>query len=102
MTFTEVFIYIVTTLPYPITMLEVTMTDFVGITKTNEHRQIENFFYTLSVTLINLNCSAPFYTYVIVSKVFRRDFKSLFTKCRRRTAELVNLRLNQREVQQRS
>jgi hypothetical protein len=80
MVFAEVIICLVTTIPYPVIIIEMAATNYMGINKTTERIGMEYFFLTVSFALIYLNCSTPFYTYFGVSKKLRKDFKALFSQ----------------------
>ncbi|CAF3411423.1 unnamed protein product [Rotaria sp. Silwood2] len=73
----EVIVYLITTLPYPAIIIEMAATNYMNITKSIERIEMEYFFLTSSFALIYLNCSTPFYTYFVVYKKFRKDFKTL-------------------------
>ncbi len=76
----EAIVYLITTLPYPVIIIERAATNYMNIKKSTERIAMENFFLTVSLALIYLNCSTPFYTYLAVSKRFRKDFKAFFLK----------------------
>jgi hypothetical protein len=48
--------------------------------KSFQYLQIELFILNIAIFLLFVNCAAPFYTYLISSKPFRRDFKQLIIK----------------------
>jgi hypothetical protein len=80
MVLAEVIVYLITTLPYPIIIIEMAATNYMGINKSIERIEMESFLLTVSFALIYLNCSTPFYTYFAVSKKFRKDFKAFFSQ----------------------
>jgi hypothetical protein len=45
--------------------------------KSLQYLQIEIFILNIAVFLLGVNTAAAFYTYLIVSKSFRQDFKQL-------------------------
>jgi hypothetical protein len=73
----EVFVYIITTALFPIILLEMLISPHTMPNKSFEYLQIEIFIVNIAVFLLFINCAAPFYTYLISSKSFRRDFKQL-------------------------
>ncbi|CAF1230463.1 unnamed protein product [Adineta steineri] len=82
MILTEMVVYILTALPYPFILLEIAVTNYMGVIKSAERVEIENFLNSITLTLFFVTCSARFYTYFAVSKAFRKDCKTLFTKWR--------------------
>jgi hypothetical protein len=89
----EVIVYVMTTFLYPSILLEMVISQYIIPNKSVQYLQTETFIYTISVLLLFLNCSAPFYTYFIASKSFRRDFQQLiiniYQKLRRQTSVQV-------------
>ncbi|CAF3411144.1 unnamed protein product [Rotaria sp. Silwood2] len=73
----EVFVYVVTTTLYPLVLLEMMISPYVLSKKNIQYSQIESFIFTIAFLLLFVNNTAPFYTYLISSKSFRRDFKQL-------------------------
>ncbi len=73
----EIFVYVVTTALYPLIQLETIISQNVLTNKSFQYSQIEIFILTISGFLLFINSAAPFYTYLISSKSFRRDFKQL-------------------------
>ena len=73
----EVFAYIVTTILLPVILLEIMISGYTLPNKSLEYTQTEAFVRSFAVLLLFINSGAPFYTFVIVSKPFRRDFKQL-------------------------
>ncbi|CAF0925611.1 unnamed protein product [Rotaria sp. Silwood1] len=73
----EVFVYVITTTPYPFILLEMMISSYILSKKSVEYSQIESFIFTITFLLLFINNTAPFYTYLIASKSFRRDFQQL-------------------------
>ncbi|CAF1339517.1 unnamed protein product [Adineta steineri] len=82
MILTEVVVYVLTALPYPFVVLEIAVTNYMGVVKSAERVETENFLNSTTLTLLFVTCSSRFYTYFAVSKAFRKDCKTLFTKWR--------------------
>ncbi len=53
------------------------MTGYVISNKSSQQLQIEYFILKIAYFLLSVNSAAPFYTFLISSKSFRRDFKQL-------------------------
>ncbi|CAF4084993.1 unnamed protein product [Adineta steineri] len=77
MIMSEVFVYIITSLPYPFILLEMMISRNVVLNKSIQYTQIELFIFGIALLLVNVNSAAPFYIYIISSKGFRREFKQL-------------------------
>jgi hypothetical protein len=75
----EVIVCIVTTALFPLILLEMLISQHVMPNKSFQYVQIEIFIVNIAVFLLFINCAAPFYTYLISSKSFRREFKQLIT-----------------------
>jgi hypothetical protein len=90
MVLTEVAVYVITSFPYPFILLEIAVTAYMGINKSNERRQIESFLSSISVLLASSCYGSSFYIYLAVSKPFRKDFRELFIKTRRIVVEGLN------------
>jgi hypothetical protein len=73
----EAIVYIITSIPYPIILLEVTISNYIILNKSAQYHQIEGFMNTIAYLLLFINSAASFYTYLISSKPFRQDFKQL-------------------------
>jgi len=73
----EVVTYVVTTALFPIIQLEMMISGYVIRNKSSQYLQIEFFILNVAYFLLVINSAAPFYTYLISSKSFRRDFKQL-------------------------
>jgi hypothetical protein len=73
----EVITYVVTTLLLPLIQLELMITGYVISNKSSQQLQIEYFILNIAYFLLSVNSAAPFYTFLISSKSFRRDFKQL-------------------------
>jgi len=80
----EVFVYVVTTVLFPLIQLEMMITRYAMPNKSFQYSQIEIFILNIAYFLLSINSAAPFYTYVISSKSFRRDFKQLITNTYRK------------------
>jgi hypothetical protein len=96
MVLAEIAIYVVTTFVYPFIIMEVSVTNYMGISKSVTYRQMESFISNLGTILIYFNSAVPFYTYLVVSKPFRKDFKQVFASWMRRTTEVTNISTSQR------
>ncbi|CAF4244107.1 unnamed protein product, partial [Rotaria magnacalcarata] len=66
----EVAIYLITTLPYPVIIAEMALTNYMNISNSIERRELEYFLLNASFALIRLNCSTAFYSYFAISKQF--------------------------------
>jgi len=73
----EVFVYVITTSLLPLIQLEMLITQYAMPNKSFQYLQAETFTYNISLLLLFIFSAAPFYTYLISSKSFRRDFKQL-------------------------
>jgi hypothetical protein len=73
----EVVTYVITTAVFPLIQLEVMISRYVIPNKSSQYLQIESFILNIAHLLLFINSAAPFYTYLISSKSFRRDFKQL-------------------------
>jgi hypothetical protein len=80
----EVLLYIVTTIPFPLILLETMISGYVISNKTVQYFQIEGFIVTIAYLLLFVNAAIPFYIYLISSKSFCRDFKQLFINAYRK------------------
>lgn len=76
----EVIVYLITTLPYPVIIIEIAATNYMNIHKTIERNELEAFLLNLAFALVYLNLSTCFYCYIIISKKFRNDFIEIFIK----------------------
>jgi len=74
----EVLLYIVTTIPFPLILLEKMISGYIIPNKSVRYSQIEGFILSIAYLLLFANSAIPFYIYLISSKSFRRDFKQLF------------------------
>jgi hypothetical protein len=99
---TEAAVCVVTTIIYPVIVLEVSITNYMGISKSSDHLQIESFISTIGTILVSSNSAAPFYIYLAVSSTFRRDLKKLITKLRRSMVRRTGMPGNQGPVQLKS
>lgn len=73
----EIITYVVTTILYPIILFETIISQNVVSNKSALYSQIEGFILAIGYLLLFSNSAAPFYTYLIASKSFRRDFRKL-------------------------
>jgi hypothetical protein len=73
----EIFVYIVTSCPFPFVFLEMMTSQYALPNKSFQYLQIEILIENVTLLLLYINSAAPFYTYIIASKSFRRDFKQL-------------------------
>lgn len=80
MVLVEAAIYAITTIPYPFIILEIAVTNYIGVNKNIEYRQIENFLSSIGLILAFFNYSCRFYIYFSISKAFRKDFKKLLSE----------------------
>lgn len=80
----EVCVYFISTLPYPIQTLYLTITR--NLVKTDDRLQIEGFITFLAYSfLIYINSASTFYIYLCTSNAFRRQCTRLVIRCWRRT-----------------
>jgi hypothetical protein len=75
MVLAEVLVYFVTMSLYPVIICELAVTTSMGVIKSLQQIQIENFILFFAQFLIYINTSAPFYIYLVASKTFRNEFK---------------------------
>jgi hypothetical protein len=80
MVISEVLVYIITVVFYPISVIEMMISQNIIPNKSVEYLQIESLFYFLGFFLLLMNRALPFYIYLIVSKQFRRNFIQLIIK----------------------
>jgi hypothetical protein len=73
----EIVTFVVTTPLYPLMLLETVISTNVISKKSAQYSQIEGFIVYIAYLLLVFNSAAPFYTYFISSKSFRRDVKQL-------------------------
>jgi hypothetical protein len=73
----EVIVYALTTTLFPLIRSEMLISPYVLPNKSFQYSQIEIFILNIAVILLFISSAAPFYTYLISSKSFRRDFKQL-------------------------
>jgi hypothetical protein len=83
----------------PVIILEVSITNYIGISKSSDHLQIESFISTIGTIFVSSNSAAPFYIYLAVSSTFRRDLKKLITKLGRSMVGRIGMPGNQGPVQ---
>jgi hypothetical protein len=102
----EVITYVVTTLLLPLIQLEMMISGYIISNKSSQYSQIEYFILSIAYFLLSVNSAVTFYTYLISSKSFRRDFKQLITNGYRKltgqppieTGSRTNRTLTQRET----
>jgi hypothetical protein len=80
----ESLVYFITITPYALSYLEVMISGFIVSNKSIQYLQIEHFLMFMTLLLLYINNTAPFYVYMISSKSFRRDFKQLIIKAYRK------------------
>jgi hypothetical protein len=73
----EVAVYVLTTALVPFILIEILISTYVMPNKSLQYLQIEIFILDIDFFLLFVNSAAPFYTYLISSKSFRRDFKQI-------------------------
>jgi hypothetical protein len=99
----EVVAYVVTTALFPLIQLEMMISQYVLPNKSFQYLQIEIFILNIAHFLLFVNSAAPFYTYLIASKSFRRDFKQLiingYRKLRRPPPIQIVPRVNETSAQ---
>jgi hypothetical protein len=85
----EVIVYVMTTALYPCIVIEMVISQYIIPNKSVLYLQTEIFTLNIAGLLLFINSAAPFYTYYISSKSFRRDFQQLiiniYQKLRRQT-----------------
>ncbi len=101
----EVFVCVVTTIFYPLILLEMMISRYVLPMKSASYTQIESFIFTVSFLLLFANNAAPFYIYLISSRSFRHEFKELiingYRKLRNQTIVKIVHRTNPHTLTQR-
>jgi hypothetical protein len=100
----EIVTYVVTTALYPIIQLEMMISGYVAPNRSAQYLEIEYFILIIAYFLLSINTAAPFYTYLISSKSFRRDFKQLiingYQKLTRQAPDEIDSRINRTLKQQ--
>ena len=95
----EVVVYIVTTILFPLILLEMMISGYVISNKSSQYIQIEYFILNIAYLLLFVNAAIPFYIYLISAKSFRRDLKQLiinvYRKLRRQPTILAVPKTNQ-------
>jgi hypothetical protein len=71
----EVSVHVITTSPFSLVYLETMISQYVMPNKSIEYIQAEIFALNIALLLIFFYSAASFYTYMISSSSFRRDFK---------------------------
>jgi hypothetical protein len=86
----EVFVYVITTALFPLIQLEMMISQYAIPKKSYQYLQIEIFILNIAALfLLSVNTAAAFYTYLIVSKSFRQDFKQLIINSYRKLRRLT-------------
>jgi hypothetical protein len=85
----EVVTYVVTTALFPLIQLEMMISQYAIPNKSFQYSQIEYSILTIAYFLLTVNSGASFYTYLISSKSFRRDFKQLIINIYRKLTRQV-------------
>lgn len=87
----EVIVYLISTAPYPIQTLYLTVTS--GVSKSILRLQIESFITYIAYSfLIYINSSSTFYIYYNTSRSYRHECKRVFTRIRRQLISIVRVR----------
>lgn len=73
----ELIAYMVTSSPFPMIQLEMLITQRTMPYKTGQHMQIEYFLMSISLFLLSVNGTLPFYIYMTVSRTFRADVRRI-------------------------
>ncbi len=73
----ELAVYVLTTALIAFILIEMLISEYVMPNKSLQYLLIEIFIANIAVFLLFVNRAAPFYTYLISSKSFRRDFKQI-------------------------
>jgi hypothetical protein len=94
----EVILYLISTTPYPIQTLYLTVTN--GVMKSTLRLQIESFVTYMAYSfLIYINSASPFYVYVSTSRTFRHECKQLLKLTKRRLAMTTRAEQGNRATQ---
>ena len=100
----EVIIYVSATLWFPAVLLEMMISQYIMPTKILQYFQAEMFAFNVAVLLLYIYSAAPFYTYVISSSTFHRDFQQLvvhwYRKAKRPAPHQIRLQTNRTLTQQ--
>ena len=80
----EVIIYIITSSPFSIISIEMMITQFMFSVKSLPLIQAEVFGMNVAILAIFIFSGISFYTYIVVSRSFRQDFKHLIRNNYRR------------------
>jgi len=75
MVLTEV---IITIFLYPFILLEIAITTYMGVVKSIDHMQIENFIMTIATLLFFINVGSRFYIFFVISKIFKIILESSY------------------------
>ena len=94
----EVIIYVSATFWFPAVLLEMMISQYIMPTKSLQYFRAEMFAFNVTILLLNTYSAAPFYTYVISSASFRREFQQLivhwYRKAERRAPDQNRLQTN--------
>jgi len=97
MVLAEVIVHLITIFLYPLILLEIAITTYMGIVKSIDHIQIENFIMTIATLFFFINVGSRFYIFFAISKIFRNDLKKIFklfwNRFIRRNATTMNERV---------
>ena len=80
----EVIIYVSATSLFPAVLLETMISQYIMPTKSLQYFQAQMFAMNVAILLLCTYSAAPFYTYMISSTSFRRDFQQLIMYCYRK------------------
>lgn len=79
MVFIEVMFYVITTLPFSVSLIYKSVTD--AWPKSQERKKVESFiYYMLQQFMLHINTTVPFYIYVATSNAFRQELKRVFIR----------------------
>lgn len=84
MVLVETIVYVITMSLYPFILLEISITTYLGISKSILYIQIESFVSTWASILIYINSGIAFYLYCFVSKTFRKEFIEIVIQLKNR------------------
>ena len=73
----EVVVYIITQALFPVILLETMISQYIQPNKSVHYFLAKIFMWNVAVFLLYIFSAAPFYTYMISSSSFRRDFYQL-------------------------
>jgi len=78
MVLAEVIVHLITIFLYPLILLEIAITTYMGIVKSIDHIQIENFIMTIATLLFFINVGSRFYIFFVISKIFKIILESIY------------------------